>query len=72
MNDLSRVGAYVKRTDPAMYRRITSIVGCRKNNAVGAYVELVDPDMFDRIAARDPRVESVSMTARWAVSHASY
>ena len=51
MSDLSRVGAYVKRTDPAMYRRITSIVGCRKNNAVGAYVEIVDPDMFDRIIA---------------------
>ena len=51
MNELSRVGAYVKRTDPIMYRRITSIVGCRRNNAVGAYVELNDPEMFDRIIA---------------------
>ena len=51
MNELSRVGAYVKRTDPIMYRRITSIVGCRRNNAVGAYVGVTDPEMFDRIIA---------------------
>ncbi len=51
MTDLTRVGTYVKRTDPTMYRRICSIIGSRRTNQVGAYVELTDPEMFDRILA---------------------
>lgn len=53
MSDLTKVGRYVRTVDPEMYRRITSIIGSRKNNAVGAYVEMVDPEMFDRILAHD-------------------
>lgn len=49
MNDLIRVGSYVKSVDPGMYRRIKSIVGSGKRDAIGAYVETTDPEMFEQI-----------------------
>ena len=58
MNDLHKVGAYVKNVDPAMYRRIVSIVG-RDTEAVGAYVEMADPEMFDSIVVLVQRSRSL-------------
>lgn len=51
MKDLSKVGAYVKNTDPTMFRRICSIVNSRRLLHVGAFIEMTDPEMFDRILA---------------------
>lgn len=57
MSNLRNVGSYVKSVDPAMYRRITAIVG-RNAEAVGAYVEMTDPEMFDNIIAFTKRTQS--------------
>lgn len=53
MRELTKVGAYVKATDPTMYRWICSVINSRKSMHVGAYIELTDPEMFDRILAHN-------------------